>query len=468
VLFNSVQFAIFFLVLMAIYRQTPAQHRASILLAFSLVFYVMWIPAYLLVFLADIAVNYFLLRRMQRSASPRHWVIGAVAFNLGFLGFFKYAAFFVASVAPIMSWATGEAATVPGILLPLGVSFYTFQILALTIDVYRGRVEEVRSLREYTLFISFFPQLIAGPILRGNEFLPQLRAGGRVSAEWTRRGLWLIVVGLGKKVVLADFLLAPFVNPVFDRPEIQTAPVQLIALYSFAFQIYFDFSGYTDIARGLARLLGFELPLNFQEPYLSRSPAEFWQRWHMTLSRWLRDYLYIPLGGNRRGQSRTYVNLLLTMLLGGLWHGAAWSFVVWGGLHGVLLAVHRRWGGARRRSDRPLVWRDAFKIFLTFQAVSFVWIFFRATSIEGAMTIIQTLTTQSYLTGWPILPTLVVLLCASLQLVERWCRTRQPMLLDRLTRGYGPLVEGAVGGAVAALAVTLLGAAGAEFIYFQF
>jgi D-alanyl-lipoteichoic acid acyltransferase DltB (MBOAT superfamily) len=360
------------------------------------------------------------------------------------------------------------APPLPEVLLPLGISFYSFQILALQLDVYRGAAQAPASFARYLLFIAFFPQLVAGPILRGHEFLPQLERGGRVAPERTRRGLWLIASGVAKKVVLGDFLLAPFVDPVFAHAGVAPAPVQLLAVYGFAFQIYFDFSGYTDMARGMACLLGFELPPNFQEPYLSRNPAEFWRRWHMTLSRWLRDYLYVPLGGNRRGRARTQLNLFLTMLLGGLWHGAAWTFVLWGGLHGLLLVAHRAFAGSWRGQDTPLRARDALRILACFHATCLLWIFFRAATFGDACAILARLFTGSWLGAWPLLPAGVVALCAALHGAERWLRPRLPRLRAALGDGaLGGAVEGALFGLIGALAVAASGV-GAEFIYFQF
>lgn len=344
-LFNSYSFAIFFLAVLGVTRALPGRHRSSFLLGASLLFYFFWIPVYLVLLLFAIGVNYGLVRLLAHAAHKRWAVAASVIFPIGLLAYYKYAAFLVASFLPLSNLLIDGEFDLPGVLLPLGISFYTFQIVALNIDIYRGKIEPIESLREYALFVCFFPQLIAGPILRGSQLLPQIHEGGAPSPDRTRRGLWLITVGLAKKVLIADVLLAPFVDRVFAAPGFASAPEHLLAVYSFAFQIYFDFSGYTDMARGLALLLGFELPLNFKEPYLSRNPAEFWRRWHITLSEWLRDYLYIPLGGNRRGVSRTRVNLLLTMLLGGLWHGAAWNFVIWGGLHGLLLAAHRAMAG---------------------------------------------------------------------------------------------------------------------------
>ncbi len=467
-LFNSISFAIFFALVLLIHRMIAPRRRVALLLAASLLFYFLWIPPYLLLLGVDVLVNYALLRAMRRSRRPRVFLALACVFSLGLLAYYKYAAFLVTTVFGAMGWGAGAPPTVPHIVLPLGISFYTFQILGLAIDVYRGDQRRLPGLGEYALFIGFFPQLIAGPILRGRELLPQLSAGGRVSAESTRRGVWLLASGLLKKVVLADFLLRPHVDAVFANPGAGSGPDHLIAVYGFAFVIYFDFSGYTDIARGLARLLGFTLPLNFREPYLSRNPVEFWRRWHITLSSWLRDYLYIPLGGNRRGRARTLANLLVTMLLGGLWHGAAWSFVLWGGLHGLWLALHRRWrSGGPRPPDPRIGWRDVARIGLCFHAVCALWILFRAPTLGDALAVAEGIVAGGWPAEWPWLSTALVLGCGFLHVAERAIRTRLDAFLSALD-GVGPrFAEGAALGVVAALTL-LLGGAGSEVIYFQF
>jgi len=467
-LFNTAQFAIFFAAVLLVYRLLPRNGRNIWLLGTSLLFYFLWIPSYLLLLLADIAVNYALMRGIARGARPKLYLAASIVFTLGLLAYFKYAAFALETLGLFAGPLLGADAPLREVLLPLGISFYSFQILALQIDVYRGVFAAPQSLSRYALFVCFFPQLVAGPILRGREFLPQLERGGEFDPERTRRGLWLLASGVAKKVIVGDFLLGPFVDAVFENPGVADAPVHLLALYSFAFQIYFDFSGYTDMARGMACLLGFELPLNFREPYLSRNPAEFWRRWHMTLSRWLRDYLYIPLGGNRHGPGRTQVNLLLTMLLGGLWHGAAWNFVIWGGLHGVLLVAHRWLSGPRHDEERSLGPADAWRILLCFHAVCLLWVFFRADTFADALVFLERLVTGSYRVDWPLLPALVVLFCALLHVGERSLRPRLPRVRVALGDGaIGGAVEGVAFGVVAALALAASGV-GAEFIYFQF
>ena len=466
-LFNSFSFLIFFAVFLLAYRVVPQRPRIALLLAASLLFYSLWIPAYLLLLLFEIGVNWLLLRAIAHGPRPRIALAASIVFTLSVLAYFKYAAFLVAGVSPLLERLLGAQPVLSEILLPLGISFYSFNILALAIDTARGREGEPPSLAHYALFIVFFPHLIAGPILRGRDFLPQLAHGERMTPERTRRGLWLIASGIAKKMILGDFMLAPFVTDVFASPGVASAPVHWLALYSFAFQIYFDFAGYTDMARGLACLLGYELPVNFLEPYLSRSPAEFWRRWHVTLSTWLRDYLYVPLGGNRRGRVRTYANLLVTMLLGGLWHGAGWNFLVWGGLHGLLLALHRAFAG-RSAADAPVAWRDAPKIILCFHAVILPWVFFRANGFADAVAFLAGLFTGSWLEPWPALQTLAVASCFALHGLERWGRPRLARLRAALGDGpVGGLVEGLAFGTLVALAIAASGT-GAEFIYFQF
>jgi alginate O-acetyltransferase complex protein AlgI len=467
-LFNTVQFAVFFLAVLGVYRSLPAPARNSLLLAASLLFYVLWIPAYLPLILIDILVNYAFLRRMQRSRRPGLVLGLSIGFTLALLAYFKYAAMIVATTLPLLEGGLGLSITIPEILLPLGISFYSFQIIAFSVDSYRHPERPLPGVRRYALFICFFPQLIAGPILRGNEFLPQLARGGEMSAERTRRGMWLIASGIAKKVVMADFLLAPFVDAVFSAPGLANAPFHLMAMYGFTFQIYFDFSGYTDMGRGMALLLGYELPMNFTEPFLSRNPSEAWRRWHITLSRWMQDYLYIPLGGNRHSEARTYVNLMITMLLSGLWHGAGWNFVLWGGFHGVLLAIHRRFGRRRQDIHEPIAGRDAGKILIQFHFFAFAFIAFRCESLPDILLFMRGLFIGGELEGWPMMQSGIVLLCAALHLLERQLRLGLPRLQAACSRSWGGLaLEGLALGTLLAVAVLASGAGG-EFIYFQF
>ena len=463
-LFNSLQFAMFFLCVLVLHRAAPPARRNGLLLGASLFFYFCWIPVYLVLLIAEASINYFLLKRMLASRRPGAWLTATIGTSLGVLAAFKYGGFFALDVAPSL----GLDVSAPGWVLPLGISFYTFQMISLAVDSYRGRMEGIATYREYLLFVAFFPQLIAGPIVRGSQLLPQIRRGGETNRERSRRGVWLLSSGAVKKIVLGDFLLGPFVDFAFDNPAGVTAPVRLLGLYSFAFQIYFDFSGYTDMARGLALLLGFELPRNFLEPYLSRNPSEFWRCWHITLSRWLRDYLYIPLGGNRKGQARLFANLLVTMTLGGVWHGAGWNFVIWGALHGVLLVGHRWFSkgpmSAHPRDPGP---GDALRILGLFHCVGLLWVFFRTETPHHAMDYLGTLFAGDYTSPWPIGQVFIVMLCAGLQVAERWGRKNAPGLRARLDTRLGGAMEGAVVGVILALSFWI-GGAGEAFIYFQF
>ena len=355
----------------------------------SLFFYGAWRPVYLLLLLASVAVNFGLGLRMEDPLRRRAVGTFGVALNLAVLGYFKYTNFILDSLNAL----TGAPLPFVNIILPLGISFFTFQQIAYLADVMRGAKVE-RDIVSYTLFVSFFPHLIAGPLVHHAEMIPQFKRGrtGR-SSVLAARGLAIFAAGLFKKVVIADNL-AQFVSPVFahlDAGGGVTTPWAWLATSAYTLQIYFDFSGYSDMAIGLALLFGIRLPVNFRSPYKAASIIEFWRRWHITLSRFLRDYLYIPLGGNRLGEQRRYLNLLVTMLLGGLWHGAGWNFLIWGGLHGVYLCINHLWqawrvGQASAFASGLLVKRFAKGVSwaITFLAVVFAWVFFRARTIDGA------------------------------------------------------------------------------------
>lgn len=401
-LYNSLTYLVFFTIVLGTYWALPT-HRArlSLLLLASWVFYAAWYPIYLLLFLVVIGVNYGLAlavdaTRITRQPLARRIVALTVVVNLANIGFFKYFNFFVDNGAEVATWLSGSTWHPPAldVVLPLGISFYTFQKIAYVVDVFRGDAPAIRNPLKMALFASFFPQLIAGPIVRANEFIPQLGSIRRFDAGRFLHGLDLIAIGLFKKVLIAD-QLAPFADQFFGAPQGTGAMTAMLGIYAYTAQIYCDFSGYTDIGRGCAYCLGYELPRNFQAPYLSGNLTEFWRRWHMTLSQWLRDYLYVPLGGNRRGAVRTYWNLLVTMTLGGLWHGASWNFVIWGVLHGVGLAatrwVHERLGIA---PTAPLLRGRLYPLLATiatFHFVAFAWVFFRAPDLDGAFSVFRAL-----------------------------------------------------------------------------
>lgn len=345
----------------------------------SAFFYGQWNWSYLILIYITIICDYILGLKYYRSDNSLKFLYISLSVNLGILGVYKYLNFVLDTTNSVIH-TVGFSYSIPGLdlLLPVGISFYTFQSLSYMIDIHRDQLKPRNKFVDYALFVSFFPQLVAGPIVRASEFFKQLDDKRHFSFAMAQSGVMLILVGLVKKVVFADNL-ALFVDPVFDHPEGYGALITLFAVYAFAFQIYFDFSGYTDIAIGVAKLLGFTFPRNFMHPYISTSFQDFWRRWHMTLSRWLRDYLYISLGGNRKGSYKTVRNLFLTMFLGGLWHGASWNFAVWGVLHGIYLAIERlndRWEILHFNLSVPF-WR-IFKWFVVFHLVCFAWIFFRA------------------------------------------------------------------------------------------
>jgi len=392
-LFNSWTFPAFFALVWLAYRQL--QHRAQnvLLVVASYVFYGWWDWRFLSLLAISTVVDFTCGRWVYEASDPKirlRYLRVSLLTNLGILGFFKYFNFFVGSVASGLA-ALGLEANTPvlQVVLPVGISFYTFQTMAYTIDIYRGREQPTQSMLDFALYVAYFPQLVAGPIERSTHLLPQIIAPRFVTATQLTSGLELILMGFAKKVLIADSV-APYVNEVFADPTGMGKAELALGVYLFALQIYGDFAGYTDIARGISRLFGIELGLNFRQPYVSSNITEFWRRWHISLSSWLRDYLYIPLGGNRHGELMTYRNNFLTMVLGGLWHGASWNFVVWGALHGGYLAVHKLSLGKQRVGLTPFPdgvasWgRLLVKGAVTFHLVCLAWIFFRADTLADS------------------------------------------------------------------------------------
>jgi alginate O-acetyltransferase complex protein AlgI len=355
-LFNSFLFLFVFLpvVLAGSYLIRVSRYRIIFWTLASWIFYGCAGPWFVLLMMASTGLDFLLAQQIARSTSPRArraYVIVSLGFGLGLLGFFKYCNFFletVHTVAATLHTLVGLPAapltTSLAIVLPAGISFYTFETIRYTLDVYRRHIPPEPDFWYFACFVSLFPHLIAGPIIQPGDLLPQLHALAPRHQWRLQHGLFLFAGGLCKKVLIADRIAASL-DPLLVRIPDLTTPQAWLAMVGFAMQIYFDFSGYTDMARGLGYLLGIEFPVNFNSPYRALNPSDFWRRWHMTLSTWLRDYLYIPLGGNRQGPLRTCLNLLLTMLLGGLWHGAGWNFVLWGGVHGLALSAYHRWGG---------------------------------------------------------------------------------------------------------------------------
>ena len=391
-IFSSAEFFAFLLLLLALLKAARGENaRRNILLVASYFFYGWWDWRFCFLLLLCTFVDYGVARGIEAAATPRGkraWLLVSLVSNLGWLAFFKYMNFFLANLEPLFQVA-GLHVPHLNVILPVGISFYTFQSISYVIDVYRGALPAHRNVRDYMLFVAFFPQLLAGPIVRGVEFLPQLKAIHPLRGENVRLGAERFVRGFAKKVLFAD-TLAVFADPVFAHPGAYASLTCWLAVIAYAGQIYYDFSGYTDMAIGVAKMIGIEFPVNFRHPYRSLDITEFWRRWHISLSSWLRDYLYIPLGGNRRGRGRTYVNLALTMLLGGLWHGASWTFVAWGAMHGAALAAHKwlleRRGGAARAPAGPVV--KFLSWALTFVFVLVTWVFFRSPSFGAAWTML--------------------------------------------------------------------------------
>jgi alginate O-acetyltransferase complex protein AlgI len=389
-LFNSLAFVCFLPLFMIAYWSTKGRLRLWVMLAGSLVFYAWWDWRFCFLLLFSALVDYslgILLENEQDDAMRRRLIIISVVVNLGLLGFFKYFNFFVQSFTP------RETFDVMKIVLPVGISFYVFKTMSYTIDVYRRTQAAERDLLRFTTFVVFFPELVAGPIVRASRLLPQLARDHRFDYQRMVSGVTLIASGYVRKVAIADSI-APLVDIRFAHPEAHNAWSLLIGVYLYAFQIYCDFSGYSSIAIGLARILGFDFGVNFDRPYFSASFSEFWTRWHISLSSWLRDYLYIPLGGSRGGKWRTYRNLMITMLLGGLWHGASWTFVFWGALHGSYLVIERvlsEWGGKAAAFKAALTRRTpkVLLIIIVFHLTCFAWVFFRAHSFSNAWEVLS-------------------------------------------------------------------------------
>lgn len=390
--YQGLDYVLFLAAAALLFRLLAARRtlRVALLVAASYAFYALANPAHLVLLAGLTGADWLLVRALHGATGRRRrlWLAAAVTLDLGALAVFKYAAFLTGSVtAGLAALGLDVEPAAFHLGFPLGVSFYVFSSLTYSIDVYRGRCAPAESLLDYAAYVSFFPKLIAGPIARARQFLPQLAAPPRFDDAATGRGLFLILVGLVKKVALADDLSRNLVDRVFDAPQRYSSLEVLAGVYGYAFQIYCDFSGLADIAIGSALLLGLILPRNFDLPYRATNLQDFWRRWHISLSTWLRDYLYIPLGGNRRGPLRTYLNLFVTMLLGGLWHGAGWTFVAWGALHGAGLAATRAF--QRRRAARPPApLGRLLGGLLTFHFVAFCWIFFRAPSFDAARAVL--------------------------------------------------------------------------------
>ncbi len=457
------------------------------LTACSLFYYGWWDPKYLGLILGSIIANFALGVHLgrERAASRRAVLVVGIVANLALLGYFKYTGFFLET----LNRALGTEWSTPPIVLPLAISFFTFQQIAYLVDAYQHKAREYR-FADYSLFVTFFPQLIAGPIVHHKEMLPQFTERGpyRLNARDLGVGGTIFFIGLFKKTVIAD-TCASFASPIFDSVAGGATASFFdgwVAALAYTLQLYFDFSGYSDMAIGAARLFGIRLPLNFFSPYKATNIVEFWRRWHMTLSRFLRDYLYIALGGNRRGPARRYVNLFATMLLGGLWHGAGWTFVIWGGLHGSYLCVNHVWRVLRQRlaPDREVSWIER-RVYhaLTFFAVVVGWVFFRAADFDTAVSVLSSmigangLTFPSELKFYAAVPAITAGLIVAWWLpnTAQLLRSQNPVLETYSLEGerptlleWKPTLRWAVVAAALTLSAVLLMSRASEFIYYQF
>ena len=439
VLFNSYAFWLYFALVWVIYRILPHRGQNLMLLVASYFFYSCWDWRFLPLILTTTLVNYFTAIGMEKSGSKQkhQWLmILSATVSLGMLAFFKYWGFFTESAAEMLTWLGFHAdMQMLNIILPVGISFYTFQTMSYTIDVYRGKLKATRSFTDFALYVAYFPQLVAGPIERSSSLMPQIANSrkNRPQGDFSE-GLYLVMLGLFLKIVVGDNL-GFIADGIFaENTDKLTGTEALVGVYCFAFQIYGDFAGYSSIARGVSKWLGIDLMTNFRMPYLARNPSDFWQRWHISLSSWLRDYLYIPLGGNRGNKLRVYRNLMITMLLGGLWHGAGWTFILWGGLHGIILCLYRALGD---RVKLPALWGRVLATIFFFHLVCLTWLFFRAESLSQAWDMLTLIFTQQEMT--PLANyglRMILFFCTPLMAYEIWMdKTRSLRRLE--TVGWG-------------------------------
>ena len=457
-LFHTWPFALFFLIVYPTYLALKnTKLRVPWLFAASYFFYACFYPLYLILIAYSTLLDYTVVTKMAKSTRRKMWLSISIINNLGLLGFFKYGAFVTDNLNNLLSsLGIPYFLPAPGMILPVGISFYIFQSMSYTVDYYRGNIERETSFVRYATFVSLFPQLVAGPIERAKNLLPQLRKPPKVSMQDVTDGLSLFVVGFFKKVALADYM-ALYVDKVYDAPEQFQAPALVLATFLFSWQIYFDFSGYTDMARGVARMMGIHLMLNFNNPYLATGLGDFWSRWHISLSSWFKDCVYVPMGGNRKGNFNTYRNMFLTMVISGLWHGAAWTFIIWGALHGIGRLCTRELERTSFYQERiPKV----VKQLLVFVFVTFTWVFFRAESISDAWTIMARMFTSGLAN--PYCPLLALALVFAVWLYQFAYESRGKWVLE-----LRPVRIGIVVLLIFYLAV-FAPASEKAFIYFQF
>jgi alginate O-acetyltransferase complex protein AlgI len=471
-LFNSLQFAVFFIVVTTTFFLIPDKHRWKLLLLSSCFFYMSFVPVYILILGFTIVIDYFAGIFIEKSHGQKRksFLVISIISNVLVLAVFKYYNFLNDNLSSFMG-SVGYQNRIPylSILLPIGLSFHTFQAMSYTIEVYRGKWKAEKHFGIYALYVMFYPQLVAGPIERPQNVLPQFHSKHEFQYDDVVRGLQQMLWGLFKKVVIAD-RLAIYVNAVYNNPDKHNAMTLSVATIFFAFQIYCDFSGYSDIALGAARVMGYRLMVNFRRPYLAKSIKEFWSRWHISLSTWFRDYLYFPLGGNKVAVPRWYLNIFIVFLVSGFWHGANWTFIIWGALHGIYQigsVVFKRFNTANLLGYRPLT--NFLHVLITFMLVSFAWIFFRANTVHDALLISRNILTfkgGSLFIGQPAVFFYCVL-WIPLLIITEYIQEYYPEKV-KIFNNPVPLIRYS-GYATVIILILLFGVIdGAQFIYFQF
>lgn len=468
-LFNSYVFWAFYAVVYVLYRLLPHRAQNVLLLAASYMFYGNWDVRFLGLLFFSTVLDYFcaiFIGRAKTQSAKRALLAVSCTTSLTLLGFFKYWGFFATELnGLLLKLGIESSLPVLNVMLPVGISFYTFQTMSYVIDVYRGECEVQKDFVTFALFVSFFPHLVAGPIVRAAKLCGQISRPRVHQAEDFKIGLYLVMMGMFKKVVVADNL-AWIANGIFRSETSQLTGLEcLIGVYAFAFQVYGDFSGYSSIARGVAKWMGFDLTENFQQPYLATSPSDFWTRWHISLSRWLRDYVYIPLGGNRHGNFATYRNLMVTMLLGGIWHGAGWTYIAWGAFHGFILCVYRALGA--RDSSKQMSWpRYLISLVVMFHLVCLGWLLFRASSMEQASVMFTKMFTDLRVTDLSVYGVaMIAFFSIPLLAMECWIEKRNDLLA--LTQVHWT-IRAAWYTYLTMMIVVFHPIEANEFIYFQF
>ncbi|GHV51914.1 alginate O-acetyltransferase [Bacteroidia bacterium] len=487
-LFSSGLFFFLFIGFILLYMPLRKHLLARIIYVslFSLYFYYkssgMWFFLLILTATSDFLIG-SRMAHTRAAAGRKCWVALSLLINLGMLAYFKYYNFLLDiffrlgnEVGSLFNIGSLQAAQPLhyDIFLPVGISFFTFQSLSYIIDIYRKRIEPVRRWADYLFYVSFFPQLVAGPIIRARDFIPQIYKEPAITREQFGEGLFLVVCGLLKKAVISDYISLNFVDRIFDAPLLYSGLENLLGVYGYALQIYCDFSGYSDMAIGIALLLGFRFNINFDSPYRSATITEFWRRWHISLSTWLKDYLYISLGGNRRGKFRTYINLMLTMLIGGLWHGASLRFIFWGGIHGLSLALHKfvmgRFSSFKQSGSEMTFLRRLLGILFTFHLVCFGWIFFRAPSMQAAGEVLSQIATQfhpgillQFIEGYPVVTAMM-----AAGFLFHFMPKRVDSFLQGIVTRSPLIIQALILIATIFLIVQMKSASVQPFIYFQF